>query len=59
MIIFEIFFRSELQFKNACPAHSMLSWIHELSNQMYIICGSEASAEYAGNGTIADEGSIR
>lgn len=34
MIIFEILFRSELQFKNSCPAHCMLLWIYELSIQM-------------------------
>lgn len=59
MIIFETLFRSEPQFKNACPAHSVLSWIHEPSIHMYIICGTETNAEYADNDTVADEGGIR
>lgn len=59
MIIFEILSRCELQFRNTCPAHSTWSWTQELSIQMYIIHGSEADVESAGNDAVANEDSVR
>lgn len=58
-VILEILYRSELQYKNTCPAHSMRFWTHKLSIQVYVIRSSKMIATYAAYDAVVHEVSVR